>query len=55
MDLNKKKNAFTLAELLGKIIILGIIALIIFPVVNKSVKDSKQKLYEELAKGGSRT
>ncbi len=41
-----KKNGFTLTELLGVIIILGLIALIIFPNVNKSIKNSKKKLYD---------
>ena len=42
-----KKNGFTLAELMGALIIMGIIALIVFPTVNKSIKISKEKTYEE--------
>ncbi len=41
-----KKKGFTLTELLGVIIILGLIALIIFPNVNKSIRNSKKKLYD---------
>lgn len=42
-----KKRGFTLTEVLGVIVILGLIALIIFPNVSKSIKNSKQKLYNE--------
>lgn len=42
-----KKRGFTLTEVLGVIIILGVIVLIIFPNVNKSIKKSKQKLYDQ--------
>ncbi len=43
-----KKNlnlGFTLAELLGVLIILAIVATIAIPIVNKSIKSSKEKLY----------
>ena len=43
----KKKNAFTLAELLAVITILGVIALIVFPAVNKTIKNSKEKSYNQ--------
>ena len=36
-------NAFTLVELLGVIIILGVIALITYPIIDKSIKNSKQQ------------
>ena len=42
-----KKRGFTLTEVLGVIVILGLIALIIFPNINKSIKNSKQKLYNQ--------
>ena len=42
-----KKNGFTLTELLGVITVLGLIALIVFPNVNKSIKNSKKKLYDQ--------
>ena len=41
-------NAFTLVELLGVIIILGVIALIAFPIINKSIKSSKEKALEQV-------
>lgn len=41
-----QKKAFTLIELVGVIIILGIIGAITFPVVNSTVKNSKQKSYD---------
>ena len=37
------KKGFTLVELLGVIIILGVIALITFPIIDKSIKNSKQQ------------
>ena len=37
------KKAFTLVELLGVIIILGVLALIVFPIIDKSIKSSKEK------------
>ena len=38
---------FTLVELLAVIIILGIIALITFPIVDKSIENSKQAALEQ--------
>ena len=35
-------------ELLGVIIILGVIALITFPIINKSIKSSKEKALEQV-------
>ncbi len=40
------KKGFTLVELLAVIIILGIIALITFPIVDNSIKNSKQAALE---------
>ena len=37
------KKAFTLVELLGVIIILGVLALIVFPIVDKTIKQGKEK------------
>lgn len=42
-----KKNGFTLIEILGVLILLGIISLITIPVFQSSLKASKQKLYDE--------
>lgn len=41
------KKGFTLAELLGVISILGILALIITPVVTSSINTSKEKAYNK--------
>lgn len=46
-----KKRGFTLAELIGVVVLLGAILLIIIPVVSKSLKDSKQKLYNDQIEG----
>ena len=40
------KKGFTLVELLGVITVLAIIGLIAIPVVNKTIKDSKNKAYD---------
>ena len=45
---DRMKKGFTLVELLGVIIILGVIALIAFPIVNKSIKSSKEKALEQV-------
>ena len=39
------KKGFTLIEMLAVIVILAIVSLIIFPEVNKVIKNSKQKSY----------
>lgn len=41
------KKGFTLVELLGVIIVLGLIALIVFPNITKSIRNSKNKLYQQ--------
>ena len=45
-----KKNGFTLVELLGVIILLGILSMIAVPVVRDLIKSSKKELYEEQIK-----
>lgn len=39
------KKGFTLVELLGVITVLAVIGLITMPIVNKTIKDSKQRAY----------
>lgn len=41
-----KNKAFTLIELLGVIIILGVIALVITPLIDNTIKRSQEKLYK---------
>ena len=43
-------KGFTLVELLGIIIILGVVALICFPKVNSMIKQSKQDAYDAQVK-----
>ena len=40
-----KQKGFSLVELLGVIVILGILATIIYPIVNKKINASKEDLY----------
>ncbi len=42
------KKGFTLVELLGVIIILGVISLITFPIIDKSIKNGKEKSLEQV-------
>lgn len=41
----ENKKGFTLTELIGVIVLLGIIALISIPILNKTIKNSKEKAY----------
>lgn len=45
-DSMKKKNAFTLIELMGVIIVLGFILVISIPIINNQINQSKDDLYE---------
>lgn len=39
------KKAFTLIEIVGVIIVIGVIGLITFPVVNSTIKNTREKSY----------
>ncbi len=41
-----QEKGFTLIELLAVIIVLGIVGVIVFPTVTKTMKNSKQKAYD---------
>ncbi len=41
------KKGFTLAELLGVIVILGLIAMIAIPTINSAINSSRDKAYDE--------
>ena len=42
------KKGFTLVELIGVIIVLGVIALITYPIIDKSIKNSKEQALERI-------
>ena len=44
--INLKKNAFTLIELLGVLLLLAIIALITFPIIDNTLTNSRNEAYE---------
>lgn len=44
---DRMKKGFTLIELLGVIILLGVLALIAYPVVDSSIKNSREKAYNQ--------
>lgn len=46
-----KKKGFTIVELIGVVVLLGAILLIIVPAVSKSLKEGKQKLYNNQIEG----
>lgn len=41
------KKGFTLVEMMGVIVLLAIVGMIVFPEVNKVIKNSREKLYDE--------
>ena len=52
---NKKNNGFTLVELLAVIIILGLLAVITVPKINKTLKESRKSISDASAVGLERT
>lgn len=40
-----KNKGFTLIEVIAAVVILSIISLIVIPIVNKNIKESREKLY----------
>ena len=48
--IRKELNAFTLVELLGVIIILSVIALITYPIIDKTIKNSKEESLKQTIK-----
>ena len=46
----KKRQGFTLVELLGVITVLGLIALIAFPIITGSINKAKSNISEATAK-----
>src|SRR5574344_2057842 len=45
-DSMNKKKGFTLVEILAVVIILGIISVIVYPVLNKVLKDNRKRAFE---------
>ena len=45
--MKKKKHGFTMIEMLGVLVLLGIVLLIVVPTVRKSISDSKELLYKD--------
>ena len=43
----EKRKAFTLIELMGVLVIIGILIVILVPVINNSVKNNKEELYNK--------
>jgi prepilin-type N-terminal cleavage/methylation domain-containing protein len=42
----EKRKAFTLIELMGVLVIIGILTVILVPVINNTIKNNKQELYD---------
>ena len=46
----EKRKAFTLIELMGVLVIIGILTVILVPVINNTIKNNKQQLYDNQLK-----
>ncbi len=46
----EKRKAFTLIELMGVLVIIGILTVILVPVINNTIKNNKQELYDNQLK-----
>ena len=46
----EKRKAFTLIELMGVLVIIGILTVILVPVINNTIKNNKQTLYDNQLK-----
>ena len=43
----EKRKAFTLIELMGVLVIIGILTVILVPVINNTIKNNKQNLHDK--------
>ena len=46
----EKRKAFTLIELMSVLVIIGILTVILVPVINNTIKNNKQQLYDNQLK-----
>lgn len=49
--MKRKKNGFTFAEMVGVVVILGLLAAVVTPIVTKTIKSKRNDLYEKQIKG----
>ena len=43
----EKRKAFTLIELMGVLVIIGILTVILIPVINNTIKNNREELYNK--------
>ena len=48
--MKRRKNGFTFAEMVGVVVVLGLLAAIVTPVVTKLIKNKRNDLYEQQIK-----